>query len=210
MNGLLKKDFYLMRSLARSYLLILAVFGLLTLTGIYDATFLASFLAVMCIMFPVNLFAYDEQAKWDKYAAALPTGRAGVVGARYLFALIVCLGTLALVSVIQAAAFLLGKGEDTLADTLFSGLIPAAYGTLMNAVLLPLLFKFGAQKGRVYLLVVMGLGVGCVFGVIAAFGKLGLDLSGFLLPLTLFPILCVLSLLPSYFISLRIYQKKDL
>lgn len=210
MKGLLLKDFYLMRSLFKSYLLVLGIFAVLTFVGIYDSGFMASFLALMCIMFPVNLFAYDEQARWDKYAAALPTGRAGVVKARYLFTLIVCLGAILLSGVIQAAAFLLGTREGTLVDTVFSGVIPAAFGTLMNAVLLPLLYRFGAQRGRIYLLVTMGVAFGLAFGSVAALGQLGVDLSAILLPLALLPALCVLALVPSYYISLGVYRKKDL
>lgn len=210
MTGLLLKDFYLMRSLAKSYLLVLGVFAVLTVTGIYSSGFMASFLALMCIMFPVNLFAYDEQARWDKYAAALPAGRVGAVKARYLFTLIVCLGAILLSGVLQAAAFLVGKGEGPLVDTVFSGVIPAAFGTLMNAVLLPLLYRFGAQRGRIYLLVTMGVAFGLAFGSVAALGQLGVDLSAILLPLALLPVLCVLALVPSYHISLGVYRKKDL
>ena len=43
MKGLLQKDFYLMRTLARSYAFILGVFFLISLTGVYDGTFLCTF-----------------------------------------------------------------------------------------------------------------------------------------------------------------------
>ena len=78
MMGLIKKDVYLSLSMLKSYVVVAAVFALLTMTGIYDISFFVTYLSVMCIMIPVNLFAYDEQARWDKYAAALPAGRAGM------------------------------------------------------------------------------------------------------------------------------------
>ena len=59
MKGLLQKDFYLMRTLARSYAFILGVFFLLSLTGVYDGTFLCTFLVLMCVMIPANTFSYD-------------------------------------------------------------------------------------------------------------------------------------------------------
>lgn len=211
MKGLLRKDIYLMGNLGKSYLLIASIFLVLSVAGVYDATFAASFLSVLCIMMPVNVFAYDEQAKWDKYAAALPSGRAGVVGARYLFTLIVGLSAMALVAVIHTVLFFLGRSEaPSLLDAVFSSLFSAAFGILMNALLLPLLFKFGAQKGRIYLMVVMGCCVGATFGALAFFSQVGIQLSTAALPLTLLPVLCVLSLIPSYFLSLGIYRKKDL
>ena len=109
MKGLLQKDFYLMRTLARSYAFILGVFFLLSLTGVYDGTFLCTFLVLMCVMIPANTFSYDEQAKWDKYAASLPAGRPGVVRAKYLFTLLVSLAALALAALLQALLFFLGR-----------------------------------------------------------------------------------------------------
>ena len=74
MLGLLRKDLYLTASMARSYLIICAFFIVLTVLRVYDASFLATFLSLICIMLPVNVSAYDEQARWDKFASALPTG----------------------------------------------------------------------------------------------------------------------------------------
>lgn len=148
MTGLVKKDLYLSLSMLKSYVLVAVVFALLTLTGIYDISFFVTYLSVMCIMIPVNLFAYDEQARWDKYAAALPSGRAGVVKARYLFTILICLGSLAFALFLQLiVALFTGAQGQARTDLLLSGLLPTAYGCFMNAVLLPLLFKFGSQKG---------------------------------------------------------------
>ena len=77
MLGLLRKDLYLTAATARAYLIICLLFVVLMAVGVYDVTFLTTFLTLMCIMLPMNAFAYDEQAKWDKFSAALPTGREG-------------------------------------------------------------------------------------------------------------------------------------
>ena len=73
MTGLVKKDLYLSVSMFKSDVVVAAVFAALTAFGIYDISFFVTYVSVMCIMIPVNLFAYDEQARWDKYAAALPS-----------------------------------------------------------------------------------------------------------------------------------------
>ena len=156
MTGLVRKDFYLSVSMFKSYVLVALVFAMLTFAGIYDSSFFVAYVSVMCIMIPVNLFAYDEQARWDKYAAALPGGRRGVVMARYLFTTLVCVGSMVFSILLHLAAGLAsGAQAQERMDLLLSGLIPAAYGCLMNAVLLPLLFKFGSQKGRLYLLLAL-------------------------------------------------------
>ena len=211
MTGLVKKDLYLSLSMLKSYVLVAAVFAALTLTGIYDTSFFVTYLSVMCIMIPVNLFAYDEQARWDKYAAALPSGRAGVEKARYLFTILICLGSLAFALLLQLiVALFTGARGQARTDLLLSGLLPTAYGCFMNAVLLPLLFKFGSQKGRIYLLLALGVGVGVIFGGLTGLKEMGISLSELTLPLFVLPVAGLLTLIPSYFISRRIFFHKDL
>lgn len=211
MTGLVKKDLYLSLSMLKSYVLVAAVFAALTLTGIYDTSFFVTYLSVMCIMIPVNLFAYDEQARWDKYAAALPSGRAGVVGARYLFTILICLGSLLFALLLQLiVALFTGARGQARTDLLLSGLLPTAYGCFMNAVLLPLLFKFGSQKGRIYLLLALGVGVGVIFGGLTGLKEMGISLSELTLPLFVLPVVGLLTLIPSYFLSRRIFFHKDL
>ncbi len=211
MTGLIKKDFYLSVSMFKSYVLVAAVFALLTLAGIYDISFFVTYMSVMCIMIPVNLFAYDEQARWDKYAAALPSGRAGVVKARYLFTILVCLGSLLFALLLQLIVALVSgaQGQERV-DLLLSGLFPAAYGCFMNAILLPLLFKFGSQKGRIYLILALGVGVGVIFGGLTGLKEMGISLSELTLPLFVLPVVGLLALIPSYLLSRRIFFHKDL
>lgn len=211
MTGLIKKDFYLSVSMFKSYVLVAAVFALLTLAGIYDISFFVTYMSVMCIMIPVNLFAYDEQARWDKYAAALPSGRAGVVKARYLFTILVCLGSLLFALLLQLIVALVSgaQGQERV-DLLLSGLFPAAYGCFMNAILLPLLFKFGSQKGRIYLILALGVGVGVIFGGLTGLKEMGISLSELTLPLFVLPVVGLLALIPSFLLSRRIFFHKDL
>ena len=211
MMGLIKKDVYLSLSMLKSYVVVAAVFALLTMTGIYDISFFVTYLSVMCIMIPVNLFAYDEQARWDKYAAALPAGRAGMVKARYLFTILICFGTLVFALLLQliVALFTGVQGQER-TDLLLSGLLPTAYGIFMNAVLLPLLFKFGSQKGRIYLILALGVGVGVIFGGLTGLKKMGIPLSTLTVPFFALPVAGLLVLMPSYLLSKRILFQKDL
>lgn len=211
MMGLIKKDVYLSLSMLKSYVVVAAVFALLTMAGIYDISFFVTYLSVMCIMIPVNLFAYDEQARWDKYAAALPAGRAGMVKARYLFTILICFGTLVFALLLQliVALFTGVQGQER-TDLLLSGLLPTAYGIFMNAVLLPLLFKFGSQKGRIYLILALGVGVGVIFGGLTGLKKMGIPLSALTVPFFALPVAGLLVLMPSYLLSKRILFQKDL
>ena len=211
MMGLVKKDFYLAAGLARSYLIVAAIFLVLSLAGIYEFSFLSSFMSLLCIMLPVNVFSYDEQAKWDKYAAALPGGRRAVVQARYVFTLIVSAGAVVLGGAVGAAACLLDPtAGETLWEMVLSTAAGGSVGILLNAVMLPLMFKFGVQKGRLYLALVLAILFGAFLGGVAALASAVQEPSALILPLAAIPAAGLLALVPSYFLSLRIFRKKDL
>ena len=211
MMGLVKKDFYLAAGLARSYLIVAAIFLVLSLAGIYEFSFLSSFMSLLCILLVVNVFSYDEQAKWDKYAAALPGGRRAVVQARYVFTLIVSAGAVVLGGAVGAAACLLDPTTgEMLWEMVLSTAAGGSVGILLNAVMLPLMFKFGVQKGRLYLALVLAILFGAFLGGVAALASAVQEPSVLILPLAAIPAAGLLALVPSYFLSLRIFRKKDL
>ena len=211
MMGLVRKDFYLAAVLARSYLIVAAIFLVLSLAGIYEFSFLSSFMSLLCIMLPVNVFSYDEQAKWDRFAAALPGGRRAVVQARYVFTLLVSVGAVVLGGAVGAAACLLDPTEgETLWEMVLSTASGGSIGILLNAAMLPLMFKFGVQKGRLYLALVLAIFFGVFLGGVAALASAVEDPSALLPPLAAIPAVGLLALVPSYFVSLSIFRKKDL
>lgn len=72
----------------------------------------------------INTFAYDEQSGWEKLAAATPAGRRGVVGAKYLFTVLLLAVGLALCAGIQASMYAFGiHGDGTLGEGLESAMI---------------------------------------------------------------------------------------
>ena len=211
MMGLVKKDFYLAAGLARSYLIVAAIFLVLSLAGIYEFSFLSSFMSLLCIMLPVNVFSYDEQAKWDKYAAALPGGRRAVVQARYVFTLIVSAGAVVLGGAVWVPACpLVRPPGEMFWELVQSTAAGGSVGILLNAVMLPLMFKFGVQKGRLYLALVLAILFGAFLGGVAALASAVQEPSVLILPLAAIPAAGLLALVPSYFLSLRIFRKKDL
>ena len=123
-----------MKSMGRSYLLMFLVFGVLSMMGVYDGVSFISFMMVMMlIMMPINTFAYDEQAKWDRYAVATPAGRRGVVKAKYLFTLLLLAVALVLILALQAGSFALEvHGGETLGEMVAAGGTVILLGTLSD------------------------------------------------------------------------------
>ena len=156
MTGLILKDFLILRKTLRSYLLMLAIYVAVAFLGYLSASFVGGFMMVMVSMLPMNVFAYDKQAKWDVYGLSLPVGRTKTVAARYLAVLIMFAASAVLTTVLGVALNIAGRMEERLEEYLLSCAICVVIAMLINAVMLPLLYKFGPERARIMLFGVMG------------------------------------------------------
>ena len=208
MKGFIYKDLCLLGSVWKSYAFILVMFSALTVTGVYDVSFLFMMVSVILCMYPSTSFSYDELAKWDRFAVSVPNGRVKVVRAKYGFALLLGAASLVFDLLLSLLAAFLGRME--LGNGLLTCVGGVAGALLINALMLPLLFRFGAQKGRILLIAVVAALAG-VLGALLAIGGMTAFGSGLLesFVLVVLPVLTLLTLFVSYRVSLGIYQKKE-
>lgn len=211
MKGLILKDLLCMKKSALSYLLVAGIYMLITAFGGWDLSMFAVFLVVLVSMLPFSCFSYDRAAKWDLYGLALPVSRRQIVLARYLM-----LVTMSVLAAALALAF--GAAMAVCGQTIAWGEYLASAGgaliggVLLNALLLPLLYRFGAERARVLF-----------FGVLGAFALVIVILAKFLddfaqqhavsVPVTALlaaiAVVTVVLLVISYFVSVRIYQRRE-
>lgn len=168
MMGFVYKDFLLMRKQLLYVLFLMAVYAILVATGTFGPYLLSALVVILGLLYPMNAFAYDDLARWDKFAASTPAGRKGMVAGRYLFALLLLLASTAVASVLLLLFRLLRLADQPLAELLLSVLACAGVGLVMNAVILPLLYKFGVEKARMISMIVFAV----VFGGCVALGFL--------------------------------------
>ncbi|MGN0976478.1 MAG: ABC-2 transporter permease [Faecousia sp.] len=157
MKGLLLKDAYMAAKYCRAYLLIVAVF-LIAAPFSGDNLFLMTYPCILASMVPVNLMAYDTQSKWEQYAGTLPCSRDQLVSAKYLIGLLASCGILALTGIVQSVRVATGSIQvQALASLMALALITSC---IVPAITLPLIFRFGPEKGRILYLVVVGMACG--------------------------------------------------
>ena len=139
-----------------------AIFYMMPDTGLSLNSF---FVAYSGLIIPVTLFAYDERAKWDSLAAMMPFSTKDMVLSRYVFSwLAMAYAVLCyLLGLLFFQSGLLEEALITLGLTLTLLLV-------VQAVYFPILFRLGAEKGRlVMMLVIIGI------MVLAALGAAVLD-----------------------------------
>ncbi len=156
MSGLILKDLLILRKSLRSYLFILLIYAGIAFSGVWSADIVGVLMVVVVMIVPMNTFAYDKQAKWDTYGLALPVGRTKTVAARYLCVLLLCVSSVALTALLGAALWAAGRVEEPV-EFLVSCSVMGLISILMNAIMLPLLYKFGAERARMMFYGVLGL-----------------------------------------------------
>ena len=105
----------------------------------------------------MNVFAYDKQCNWDTYGLSLPIGRTRTVASRYLVVLLLVAMAGALTIAMGVAMNLAGRMEESLGEYLLTSAVFVVFATVINAMMLPLLYKFGSERARMMLFGVMGI-----------------------------------------------------
>lgn len=167
MIGLLKKDLYVADKSGRLLLILALVFSMVPSLGAFGSTYAM----MMAIMMPLSSIAYDERCKWDRYAAMLPYRTGQLVWSKYLLSYFY---TLLGGGIIVLGAFLRGvtTGAADWKETAETSLMLAVVMLFITALGLPMLYRFGSEKGRLAMILCMGVGVGAAMGLMGIFGEL--------------------------------------
>lgn len=213
MMGLLYKDILVQRKQIGYYLAFVVVYTALVVAGVFTSAILAGLVVLIGMMLPMSSFAYDDLARWERYAAATPAGRRGIVNGKYLFALASLLLAAVPIFLIQCVLSLAGLSDMEIKDTALVVLSCTGVGALIDALELPFLIKFGAEKSRVISIVIFVV----FFGGVMLLGQLGDRLDSLPTPpvwlIQALPGLLVLvgigACVISYCISQAICQKKE-
>lgn len=151
MAGFLLKDFLYLKQQGKILIFLLVFY---TAFFIFSPTEgLLSVLTALAVMMSaasvINTFAYDEAAKWDRFAFSLPVTRKQAVYSRYLFTLILSLAVAVFALIVAAAA---GRGVLTAEDWVA---VYATFGVslVLCSVLIPLVYRFGLQKARIVMVI---------------------------------------------------------
>lgn len=145
MKGLLLKDCYTLFKQTKLFLCLMILFAVLP----------GSSLAVCAIMYasllPTTAIAYDDHAKWPWLAAMMPYSNFSLVFSKYLLGNLAILGTTA-AAVAAKLIFTMITQIAFPAVDLLSLLCVTCVASLLISINLPLLFRFGAEKGRLVLI----------------------------------------------------------
>ena len=149
MKGLLYKDIVVLKKQISTLLIFVVVYGGFCVAGVFDFSIIGALIAVFGLTIPMSSVAMDDTSHWDRYAAATPAGRKGIVAGKYLFTLLVILVSGLAGTVIMLGLSLAGLSDTPPVELVGISLSCATVTLLLDAILLPFLLKYGAEKARV-------------------------------------------------------------
>jgi ABC-2 type transport system permease protein len=206
MKGLILKDLINLKRYSRSIFVFIAIFGLFALMD-QNWDFLEGMIILMFTMMTVTTFSYDDLAKWDPYALSLPVTRKQVVLGKYLVAALLAFSAV-LLSLAVNGIFALVRDVDMVQKLITTYLILAA-AIVFISILLPLIYKFGVEKSRIFLIVIFA----APTAAIIVMSNLGIPIpktDTLMLLLNLSPAILVALVCGSYAISKALFTKKEL
>lgn len=208
MKGLLIKDFLLLRSYFKTIGLLLVLFFFCSLpTG---PAFFSGIVLIEAVMLAVSTFSYDDMAKWNTYMLSMPVSRKTAVQEKYVLSFLLSLIGIVLAT---AAGILAGVIQGNLDIRLILGTVG---GCLVSAflyvsVMIPLTYRFGAEKMRMMLILVFVVLFAVLFGGYTLLKKTAPGAFNTLAQLwPLYLLLAIAAVAASYLISVRIFEKKEI
>lgn len=206
MKGLLIKDMINMKRMLRTYLA-LFVFYLVFAIATKSTSIMGTICMLVSIMFPISSISLDESYHWNELVYSMPVSKKTVVLSKYVQAILLtvisvvcCIGIVAVIHAIYPL-------PETFAESALSVAAVGVMGLLVVNLILPLLLKFGVEKGRILMMLCMMLPLGAAILFADRLEALA-KLNGAVL-LALFLALIAVSMVVSVFLSIRICEKKE-
>lgn len=155
MKALLIKDFNLMK-LQKNFFLIILLVAIGMSFYCEDPSFIIGYLTFICSFFTISTISYDEYDNGYAFLFTLPISRKTYVLEKYCFG--VLSGSISfIVSTLLCIFISLIRGMNSISDLFQIACFIFIFLLLMLAITLPIQIKYGSEKGRIALIVSMGI-----------------------------------------------------
>lgn len=166
--ALLKKDLYNLSSYKTSLIIILILVPIFCIS-ISDIQFIIPALTMMLGMIAISTFSYDDMSKANKYINAMPCTKKEVVRGKYILAIMGIflggvIGTIVtiivgnIINIVNPSSDVALNYQEIIinAITWMTGLF------IIQSIQIPLIYKYGAEKSRIVMIMLMILAGGII------------------------------------------------
>jgi len=163
MTGLLLKDIYTVLKQMKFFVLVVIIMACL------PGYSMLTFALVYSAMLPMTALAYDERSGWDKLAGTMPYSTMDIVLSKYALGYIMIAGATLISALAQGILAAVGVAKPV-ENVLMQIAGAVGIALFFEAVVLPLMIRFGVEKGRVIFIA-----IGAAIGVLIATAYKSID-----------------------------------
>ncbi len=155
MKGLIIKDFLMLKTMFRTYIILILFYGAMGAINNMGPMLLC----IIPIMMLSSLGSLDEKSNFYRYAKTMPIKQKHVVLSRYFIILLALLFCLVLCVILSAISSIFGQSFENQFISSLSSLVVSA---IIIPVLYPLQLKFGVEKARIWLILTFVIAGGAI------------------------------------------------
>lgn len=216
MKSLILKDLYNIWHNAKSMLLMLLIFAFVIIPYSGSEAYIITS-SILCSMMVITTFSFDDSSKWMKYAMVTPISKKDMVASKFIILLIFSsIGALNGLVIGSIGGIIIHKVDYSKATNIIAMLLVTLVGLVIaeifGSISIPLLFKFGAEKARMLLLISFIVPAAVCFGIYEIMSFFGIAFTDYLIFILLCcsPVIALIWNLVMYKISYAIFSKKEL
>lgn len=176
MKGLLIKDICLLKMQIRFFVIIIFVAAMLGSTN-KDVSFIMSYLTFVFSFFTISTISYDDMDNGMTFLLTLPVTKSQYVQSKYIFGILMILVSGILSLIMIPVCMMINPVPVNLEEVIFSCVVTVGSILLFLSVIFPLQFKFGAEKGRIVMFIILAIIVTVCYGAAKLLEIQGIDLS---------------------------------
>ena len=210
MKGLLLKDMYELIKQCKFILLFCVVYVFLSYTE--SGYFFLAFSIIFFSLLPTTIMALDERNKWESYAITMPYTRKEMVLSKYILSLGGVIFMSVLYEFVNIIIYFINSSYAMSIVDSFNIILPfCLMAIIISSINLPINFKFGAEKGRLGTILICVI-IGVIGGGLFSQSSGSVELINYFMNIPSFVYLVLIALLwiVSYFVSVKIYEKRAL
>ena len=221
-KGLLKKDLYNLSTYKASLIIVILFCGI-AIIGTEAVTFGPVIICSIIGMISLSTFSYDEISKSNKYILTLPTSRKEIVKEKFFLAIgsTILGGILGLLLTIIVISIMNYLRPENIINIDYESLIITTIGgmwgtSLIQSIQIPSIYKWGAEKGRIQMFILLFVLIVIVLGIAFLLMKANFNINVEMIEsfmnkygLILLAFLMIIMYYISYKISYKIYKNKE-
>ena len=182
-KGLLKKDLYNLATYKAS-LIIIIIFCGISIIGTDAVTIAPTIICAIVGMISLSTFSYDEISKSNKYILTLPTDRKELVKEKYMLAIVATLlgGILGMLLTIIVVNIMNYLRPENIISLDYKSLVISTIGgifaiSFLQSVQIPSIYKWGAEKGRIQMFILVLIIVAILGGIYFLINKTNINID---------------------------------